>query len=68
MTLNNLIGKTAEQIRAFLNGTGDVTVVSLQRKFGISECLFNQAIGWLVCQGVIEIRKQGRFTKIHPID
>lgn len=66
--LNEAIREMAEQLRSYLRVTGDITIVSLRRKFSIPECLFNQAIGWLACEGRIELRKQGRYMKVHPTE
>lgn len=64
----DMISRRADEAISFLDAIGEMTMTTLRKKMEINESLFDQVIGWLACEGKIEIQKQGRFYKVFSKD
>jgi len=59
------IGETAGKIYRELDGAGELTAASLQKKIDVKDNpLFWQAIGWLAREGKIGFTRKGRQTTL----
>jgi hypothetical protein len=64
MNLQTQITDTARRIRIALGARGEMTPEELELTVNASRRMLDSALGWLACEGTVELFREDNFTKV----
>ncbi len=68
MNMTNQTGFLAADICNMLNDCGETSVLTLKSKLNVSNTLIYLAIGWLLREGKVYIKKEGDDYLVGPVN
>jgi hypothetical protein len=64
MNLQTQLAETARRIRIALGARGEMTPEELELTVNASRQILDSALGWLACEGIVEMHREDNFTRV----